>query len=428
MSHNSLTQFLKDEEGLIKGRWQSSMGALTSRAGQFHPDSKIYQEIRRLMMSLVSIVERKGSAEQAVDTEIKPIVSHLKNLQKENHLTGPEMVHLLFLMRDILKDLIMEMTHRNVDSRGRELEFAEGLDQVSSLLNRLGIVFFEGAMRLKHEDGISQQDVLAIEYALLYESTRQLAITDRLTGLFNFGYFHERLKEERMRAERYHRLLSLILFDLDHFKKYNDTNGHPAGNEVLKKIAEILKEQAREVDIVARYGGEEMVIILPETSRRRATELAERIRVKISETHFEHMEKMPLGKITVSAGVATFPVDAPNEDELVKKADNSLYLAKSQGRNLVVAFEPPIKVTIRYKSHRELSKVALVGNFNNWDKDADPMEKQPDGSFQFIISLNPGVYHYKFVLNDVEWIPDPACPERVHDTLGGDNSVLRVSA
>ncbi|HUO57347.1 MAG TPA: diguanylate cyclase, partial [bacterium] len=227
MSHNSLTQFLKDEEGLIKGRWQSSMGALTSRAGQFHPDSKIYQEIRRLMMSLVSIVERKGSAEQAVDTEIKPIVSHLKNLQKENHLTGPEMVHLLFLMRDILKDLIMEMTHRNVDSRGRELEFAEGLDQVSSLLNRLGIVFFEGAMRLKHEDGISQQDVLAIEYALLYESTRQLAITDRLTGLFNFGYFHERLKEERMRAERYHRLLSLILFDLDHFKKYNDTNGHP---------------------------------------------------------------------------------------------------------------------------------------------------------------------------------------------------------
>jgi 1,4-alpha-glucan branching enzyme len=92
-----------------------------------------------------------------------------------------------------------------------------------------------------------------------------------------------------------------------------------------------------------------------------------------------------------------------------------------------VAFEPAIKVTLRYKPHRELFKVALVGNFNNWDKDADPMVRQSDGTFQFVIALNPGVYHYKFVLNDVEWIPDPACPERDHDTLGGDNSVLRVS-
>jgi hypothetical protein len=157
-------------------------------------------------------------------------------------------------------------------------------------------------------------------------------------------------------------------------------------------------------------------------------ELADRIRVRISETKFEHMESQPLGKITVSAGVATFPVDAVNEDELIKVADNSLYQAKSKGRNLVVAYDPAVKIPIHYKSHRELSKVALVGNFNNWDKDVDLMERQPDGSFQFVIALNPGVYHYKFVLNDVEWIPDPACPERVHDTLGGDNSVLRVKA
>ena len=81
-----------------------------------------------------------------------------------------------------------------------------------------------------------QQDVsLAIEYALLYERTRQIAITDRLTGLYNFGYFLDRLKEEKMRAERYHRLLSLIIFDIDHFKKYNDANGHPAGNEVSQE-------------------------------------------------------------------------------------------------------------------------------------------------------------------------------------------------
>ena len=254
-----------------------------------------------------------------------------------------------------------------------------------------------------------------------------MAITDRLTGLYNFGYFLDRLKEERIRADRYHRLLSLILFDIDHFKKYNDTNGHPAGNEVLKKIAAILKEEAREVDIVARYGGEEMVVILPEASRRSAHELADRIRARIELTLFPRMETQPLKRITVSAGVATFPVDAANEDDLIKKADKSLYLAKSKGRNQVVAFEPMIKIPISYKPSREVSKVALVGSFNNWDKEADYMQRQSDGSYQFIISLNPGVYHYKFVLNGVEWIPDPANPIREEDTQGGENSVLRVS-
>ena len=93
-----------------------------------------------------------------------------------------------------------------------------------------------------------------------------------------------------------------------------------------------------------------------------------------------------------------------------------------------MAFEPPIKVTIAYRPQRELQKVSLVGDFNNWDKDVDFMTRQEDGSFRFVISLNPGIYHYKFVLNDLEWIPDPSSPEHVHDGLGGDNSILRVNA
>jgi len=421
----SLTQFIQKNESQLKARWRSSVELLRSHIANFQDDSDLFREVQELMMSLILIVENKESAEQAVDAQLRPVISHLRNLQSKNRLNATKMVLLLFLMRDILKDTLKDLSGGPDQGRDK-LPYTEAQEQVSNLLNRLGLIFFENAMRLSEEPG--QQDVLAIEYALLYERTRQIAITDRLTGLHNFGYFFERLKEERMRAERYHRLLSLVIFDIDHFKKYNDANGHPAGNEVLKKISALLKSEAREVDIVARYGGEEMVMVLPETGRKRAAELAERIREKISSTLFAHMESQPLKKITVSAGVATYPVDAPNEEDLIKKADTSLYEAKSGGRNRVVSFTPPMKVNLVYKPSRELSKAALVGNFNNWDKDVDPMVRQNDGSFTFELALAPGVYHYKFVLNDNEWIADPANPSKVPDSLGGENSVLRVSA
>lgn len=421
-----LAEFLERNDGLLRGRWQSALSLLTERLSRFNPDSRIFGEIKKLILNLVALTQNTGSAEQAVDVGLKPIVSQLRALQAENQLSPTEMVLFLFFARDFLKDILKDLLNSSPEGTRSDPPFLEGLHQVSLLLNRLGLVFFESTMRLKEDEG-ANQDVLAIEYALLYERTRQIAITDRLTGLYNFGYFLDRLKEERIRAERYHRLLSLILFDIDHFKRYNDANGHPAGNEVLRKIAEILKVEAREVDIVARYGGEEMVIILPEASRRSAHELADRVRHAIEQTLFPRMESQPLGRITVSAGVATFPVDAATEEDLIKKADKSLYQAKSQGRNQVVAFDPVIKIPVSYKPSREVSKVALVGSFNGWDKEADYMAAQPDGSYHFIISLNPGVYHYKFVLNGVDWIPDPANPIREEDSLGGENSVLRVS-
>jgi diguanylate cyclase (GGDEF)-like protein len=425
-SQNTLSLFLQKKENILRDRWQSSVRQLSRRLEGLSGHEGVFHEVRGLLFDLVSVVERSGSVEQAVDAEFGEILTHLKRLQSDHQLSSTDMVFLLFSMRDAVREAVREIVDLGPQGQHEVSAHFPTVSQVSMLLNRLGLVFFEGAMRLREDGGA--QDVLAIEYALLYERARQMAITDRLTSLYNFGYFLERLKEERLRAERYHRLLSLVILDIDHFKKYNDSNGHPAGNEVLKKIATILKQEAREVDIVARYGGEEMVIVLPETSRRRATELAERIRQRINETMFERMQSQPQGRITISAGVDTFPVDASNEEDLVKKADSSLYIAKSQGRNRVVAFEPPIKITIAYKPQREVQKVSLVGNFNNWDKDADLMTRQEDGSFRFIISLNPGIYHYKFVLNDLEWIPDPSSPERVHDGLGGDNSILRVNA
>ena len=327
-----LTEFFQKNDGFLRERWQSSIQHLTQRLSQFDPDSRVFGEVRKLILNLVSLVQSTGSAEQAVDLELKPIISQLRALQNENQLTHAEMVLFLFFARDFLKDILKDLLGSAPQGSKTDPPFLEGLNQVSMLLNRLGLVFFENTMRLK-DDEMSDQDVLAIEYALLYERTRQMAITDRLTGLYNFGYFLDRLKEERIRADRYHRLLSLILFDIDHFLK--NTNGHqaahPAGNEVLKKIAAILKEEAREVDIVARYGGEEMVIILPEASRRSAHELADRIRAKIELTLFPRMETQPLRRITVSAGVATFPGGArPMRTDLIQKADKSLYQAKSK--------------------------------------------------------------------------------------------------
>ncbi|HVZ81520.1 MAG TPA: diguanylate cyclase [bacterium] len=418
MSHDPLSQFLHQEESALRALWEKSLTQLAAQLEGTREKRAVFAEMRGLLWDLVAVVERSGSPEQAVDAQFKEILVHLKRLQEEHDLASTEIVIQLFLMRDVIRESV-----KTPGTSGQD--FSQKVDQVSMLLNRLGLVFFEGAMRLREEgDG---QDVLAIEYALLYERARQMAITDRLTGLYNFGYFLERLKEERLRADRYHRLLSLVLFDIDHFKKYNDTSGHPAGNEVLKRIATILKQEAREVDIVARYGGEELVVVLPETARKRAHDFAERVRQRVEETLFDHMRHQPMGKLTLSAGVATFPVDAGTEDDLIKKADQSLYQAKNHGRNRVVSFDPPIKIPIHFWPYRGVQKVALVGNFNNWDKDADLMVKQGDGSYLFTISLNPGLYHYKFVLDDAEWIADPSNPERIHDGVGGDNSILRVN-
>jgi diguanylate cyclase (GGDEF)-like protein len=162
-----------------------------------------------------------------------------------------------------------------------------------------------------------------------------MASKDGMTGLFNHRYFQEALATELARAKRYNLEFSLIFLDLDHFKNYNDTNGHPAGDEVLKRLAKILLINTRGTDIVARYGGEEFTIILPETLRGQAYLLAEKLRKEIETYPFSGEKTQPLGKVTASMGIATFPTDANNPAVLLKHADDKLYEAKAKGRNVV---------------------------------------------------------------------------------------------
>jgi diguanylate cyclase (GGDEF)-like protein len=175
--------------------------------------------------------------------------------------------------------------------------------------------------------------VKVIELQKARDELRQLAITDGLTGLYNYRYFKEQLQQELNRARRHELKVSIAMIDIDHFKHYNDTHGHPAGDQILRAIAQLLKDNIRNIDLAARYGGEEFSLVLIETNKASAKIAAEKIRKLIEDHTFDYEESQPNGKITISMGVATFPEDGTEFDELVQVADERLYHAKQAGRN-----------------------------------------------------------------------------------------------
>lgn len=184
---------------------------------------------------------------------------------------------------------------------------------------------------------IAIQAAQAVLRAQLFEAMEKMATTDGLTGLVNHRTFQGRFDEHLATARRYSRKLSFVLTDIDHFKSVNDTYGHPMGDQVLKGVARILKEQARDTDIVARYGGEEFAIVMPETDAKGAHAIAERIRERILKEVFQ-TEQGPL-KVTLSLGVATFPDVGADKQVLIDLADQCLYFAKRHGRNQSVTVQ-----------------------------------------------------------------------------------------
>lgn len=177
---------------------------------------------------------------------------------------------------------------------------------------------------------VADQLAVAISHARLFRSVQTQAMTDGLTGLFNHGYFQERLDRETKLADRNNEQVSLILLDLDHLKRINDSHGHRAGDAALCHVASLMQTAVRDVDICARYGGEEFVVILPACDRESAMKVAERLRESIASTSIHK-----LGQVTASIGVATYPTGANNKEELVEMADRAMYLAKAAGRNRV---------------------------------------------------------------------------------------------
>jgi diguanylate cyclase (GGDEF)-like protein len=197
----------------------------------------------------------------------------------------------------------------------------------------LGFVVFD-ASNLAPCASIVRQLAAAFKSARLHAQVIELSLTDSLTGLRNRRYFELFLQTEVTRSRRYGRDLSVIMIDLDHFKKYNDAFGHPAGDEALQQVAEGIRFGARRgLDIVARFGGEEFIVILPETGAKSAKEVAEKIRNSIA--GLRNVKCC----ITVSIGVAAVQGGECNAEELIRRADRALYQAKHRGRNRVCTFE-----------------------------------------------------------------------------------------
>lgn len=183
----------------------------------------------------------------------------------------------------------------------------------------------------------------------------QRAITDGLTGLYNHTYFHQRLEEELGRSERYGRPLSLIMVDFDDFKVYNDAYGHLEGDRVLAKVARLLADSVRKIDIACRYGGDEFAVIMADTGAEAAVAAAERVREAVAGLGCSSppIGADPITPLTVSVGVAAYPQHGRTRAELIKAADAALYLSKGRGKNVVTFFELPVSLSPDSPTHTD---------------------------------------------------------------------------
>ena len=194
------------------------------------------------------------------------------------------------------------------------------------------------------------------------ENARNFAFRDSLTGLYNFRFYREFLPREIWRADQYNAPLSLVVADIDDFKGYNDRHGHDEGNAALARIAVLLEESLRKVDVAVRYGGEEFVLILPSTPKTGAVVVAERAAQAIARAEMHRGERL-----TLSMGIATYPADAKNEGDLLHHADGAMYLAKAKGKN---------QIELHGNDRRSYSRAraALKGEFRQLSREAHAME------------------------------------------------------
>lgn len=266
-----------------------------------------------------------GLLESGNFLKFRLFIEKISQIRSSQGFRLSEVQHSSYYFYDIIKPMIERM------ERKKELP-ARILDKVHGLL--IEMLFELSDSYSKRLNERIDHYINEIERANI--QLKETSIKDGLTDCYNQRYFHEVVDAEISRAKRYNRPLSIIMLDIDHFKKFNDTYGHLCGDEVLKVIGNILNKSIRSCDTVFRYGGEEFCILLPETKKDRAVILAERIRKKIFDNSFGINSRVL--KVTVSGGVNELDNESVDKNILVANADKALYLAKKKGRNQVILY------------------------------------------------------------------------------------------
>lgn len=245
-----------------------------------------------------------------------PVLLNFENC--ESVIDNPELLRVMELQKGVLVPLLLN-------------------DRASGVMK----LFFQRDLRfssdmktwLRTSGAILMQ---ALSRTWRYQAVQKMATIDGLTSLYNHRYFMEQMQKEFSRARRYRNWLSLIIIDIDHFKEYNDLNGHLAGDRVLKRVARTIKRSVREIDLVARWGGEEFALLLPEISLENGMIVAEKIRKEVESQKYKNQRFQPMGNLTISLGVAVNSADLKSSRDLFKQADMALYRAKHEGRNRCV--------------------------------------------------------------------------------------------
>jgi diguanylate cyclase (GGDEF)-like protein len=304
----------------------------------------------------VQLLEAEKASMMLVDEESKELVlKSAKGMGKEKVSLRTKVGELIsgwvvqqgeiLLVRDIDEDPRFKAHPKNKRYKTRSfisvpLKVDRKVIGVLNVTDKLSAAKIFNEEDMRYLSLIAYHTVAQIENIRLCERLASLAVTDPLTNVFNHRYFQEQINLEIMRSQRYGHTLSLIMFDIDYFKQINDKNGHLAGDRVLKQAATIMRDNIRLVDMLCRYGGDEFVIILPDTDLEGALVAAEKIRKTVEEREMKIGEdgKEKTMKVTVSGGVAGYQ-DGLSKADFLARVDETLYKAKAEGRNIVVRYK-----------------------------------------------------------------------------------------
>ncbi|MDD2702521.1 MAG: diguanylate cyclase [Candidatus Omnitrophica bacterium] len=304
----------------------------------------------------VQLLEAEKASLMLIDDESKELVlKSAKGLGKEKVSLRTKVGELIsgwvaqqgevLLVRDIDEDPRFRSYPKNKRYKTRSfisvpLKVEKKVIGVLNVTDKLSAAKIFNEEDIRYLSLIAYHTVAQIENIRLCERLASIAVTDPLTGMFNHRYFQEQISLEIMRSQRYGHTLSLIMFDIDHFKEINDKNGHLAGDRVLKQAANIMRDNIRHVDILCRYGGDEFVIILPNTDMEGSLVVAEKIRktVEEQEIKIEEEGKEKSLKVTVSGGVAGYR-DGLSKADFLNRVDATLYKSKVGGRNMVTGYK-----------------------------------------------------------------------------------------